>query len=136
MFLEVFTRRMWSSIRRNGKFMGRDESGCDKNTFDLTQRYLMLLATTIDSLQHYYKIDVKFHIIISSFSETCSDFIEASPKSMYNCYKLLGFDVLVDNNLKVSNRISKIIELIIISIISLNVPKQSKYQPQYFQRCI
>ena len=51
-FLEVFTRRMWSSIRRNGKSMGRDESGCDKNTFDLTQRYLMLQATTIDSLQH------------------------------------------------------------------------------------
>ena len=40
-FLEVSTRRMWSSVRRNGKFMGRDESGCDKNTFDLTQRYLM-----------------------------------------------------------------------------------------------
>ena len=52
MFLEVFTRRMWSSIRRNGKSMGRDESGCDKNTFDLTQRYLMLQATTNDSLQH------------------------------------------------------------------------------------
>ena len=51
-FLEVFTRRMWSSIRRNGKFMGRDESGCDKNTFDLTQRYLILQATTIDFLQH------------------------------------------------------------------------------------
>ena len=33
--------------------------------------------------------------------ETCIEFLEASPKSMYNCYKLLGFDVLVDNNLKV-----------------------------------
>ena len=136
MFLEVFTRRMWSSIRRNGKSMGRDESGCDKNTFDLTQRYFILQVATVDHLQHYNKIDVKLNIITLSFSETCSDFIEASPKSMYNCYKLLGFDVLVDNNLKVSNRISKIIELIIISIISLNVPKQSKYQPQYFQRCI
>ena len=54
------------------------------------------------------EIDVKFPIIISSFSETCSDFIEASPKSMYNCYKLLGFDVLVDYNLKVQNGISKV----------------------------
>ena len=52
-FLEVFTRRMWSSIRRNGKFMGRDESGCDKNTSDLTQRYLMLQA--IHSLQHWWQ---------------------------------------------------------------------------------
>ena len=51
-FLEVSTRRMWSSVRRNGKFMGRDESGCDKNPFDLTQRYLILQATTIDSFQH------------------------------------------------------------------------------------
>ena len=33
--------------------------------------------------------------------ETCIEFLESSPKSMYNCYKLLGFDVLVDNNLKV-----------------------------------
>ena len=61
--------------------------------------------------------------MILSFSETCSDFIEASPKSMYNCYKLLGFDVLVDNNLKVLNGISKVNELIIISLTNFERTK-------------
>ena len=68
-------------------------------------------------------MDVTFPIIILSFSETCSDFIEASPKSMYNCYKLLGFDVLVDNNLKVLIGVSKVNELI---IMSYNILKRTK----------
>ena len=101
LFLEILARNMLRPIRPNGRFMGRDEGSCDKDTFDLTQRYLK-------SLFQYLRNDINvFHLYVYSiynlilFKETCVEFLEASPKSMYNCYKLLGFDVLVDNNLKV-----------------------------------
>ena len=98
--------------------------------------YKRSILCSIDSIVGN-KIDVKFHNIILSFSETCSDFIEASPKSMYNCYKLLGFDVLVDNNLKVSNGISKVNELIIIYYSCILIARGSNLsKTSFFQRCI
>ena len=108
LFLEVFTRKLWGPIRTNGMFMGRDEGCCYKDDINIPQRYLdIYIFKNLDFGRFYIKSS--YYVLLYCFiflplncnKETCIEFLESSPKSMYNCYKLLGFDVLVDNNLKV-----------------------------------